>query len=83
MSEILRRIEPLTEKQKLGLITLITLSLRENTSIYYQKKEWGYYDVPLPIVTRLDELGASEQLTIASEITAYIRDEKIAKAPHV
>ncbi|PHK25675.1 hypothetical protein VF12_36770 [Nostoc linckia z15] len=36
----------LTRTQATGLNALIFLSLREETSVAYQHKEWGFLDIP-------------------------------------
>lgn len=79
--DIITHIEQnFNRSQATGLNCLIFLSLREQTTVAYQKKEWGFEDIPEQIVTWCDSLEEGELIQLAEEITAGLLDEIIAAA---
>ncbi|MEH2031239.1 MAG: hypothetical protein V7K67_16515 [Nostoc sp.] len=66
--------------QATGLNCLIFLSLREQTTVAYQRKEWGFEDIPEQIVSWCDSLEECGLIQLAEEITAGLLDEIIAAA---
>ncbi|BBD66346.1 hypothetical protein NIES4072_63850 [Nostoc commune NIES-4072] len=66
--------------QATGLNCLIFLALREQTTIAYQKKEWGFEDIPEIIITWCDSLDEGERFELGADIAAFLLDEIITAA---
>ncbi|MHC5853786.1 hypothetical protein [Nostoc sp.] len=80
-SDIITHIEQnFNRTQATGLNCLIFLSLREQTTVAYQRKEWGFDDIPEHIIAWCDSLQEDGLIQLAEEITAGLLDEIIAAA---
>jgi hypothetical protein len=66
--------------QATGLNSLIFLALREQTTIAYQRKEWGFEDIPEYILGWCDSLEENDLIQLAADIAAGLLDEIIAAA---
>ncbi|MEH1862061.1 MAG: hypothetical protein V7L21_29575 [Nostoc sp.] len=66
--------------QTTGLNCLIFLALREKSTIAYQKKEWGFEDIPEQIITWCDSLEEIELIELGADIAAGLLDEIITAA---
>jgi hypothetical protein len=66
--------------QATGLNCLIFLALREQTTIAYQRKEWGFEDIPEYIVSWCDSLEEDDLIQLAADIAAGLLDEIIGAA---
>jgi hypothetical protein len=66
--------------QATGLNCLIFLALREQTTIAYQRKEWGFEDIPEYILGWCDSLEENDLIQLAVDITAGLLDEIIGAA---
>ncbi|MGF1987882.1 MAG: hypothetical protein RMY62_008465 [Nostoc sp. ZfuVER08] len=67
----------LTRTQAAGLNALIFLSLREETSIAYQHKEWGFLDIPGFIVAWCDYLDEDDLLELVTEIISTTLSDEL------
>jgi hypothetical protein len=66
--------------QATGLNCLIFLALREQTTIAYQRKEWGFEDIPEYILSWCDSLEENDLIQLAADIAAGLLDEIIPAA---
>lgn len=66
--------------QATGLNCLIFLSLREQTTIAYQKKEWRFEDIPEQVIAWCDSLEEDDLIELGADIAAGLLDEIIAAA---
>ncbi|MEH2381125.1 MAG: hypothetical protein V7K27_19935 [Nostoc sp.] len=79
--DIITHIEQnFSRTQATGLNCLIFLSLREQTTVAYQRKEWGFEDIPEQIITWCDSLKECELIQLAEEIASGLLDEIIGAA---
>jgi hypothetical protein len=77
-AEIISEIaNSLTRTQAAGLNALIFLALREETSVAYQHKEWGFLDIPGFIVAWCDYLEEDALLELATEITSTTLSDEL------
>ncbi|MBG1268264.1 hypothetical protein [Nostoc sp. WHI] len=66
--------------QATGLNCLIFLALREQTTVAYQQKEWGFDDIPEQIITWCNALDDDDLLELAKQITEnLLKDEFTAE----
>ncbi|MFN6565440.1 MAG: hypothetical protein RMY28_037345 [Nostoc sp. ChiSLP01] len=78
LEEIITYIEQnFNRTQATGLNCLIFLSLREQTTIAYQRIEWGFTDIPSSVIHKCDSLDESDLLELATEIARNLLDELI------
>ncbi|MCC5626584.1 hypothetical protein, partial [Nostoc sp. CHAB 5715] len=63
--------------QTTGLNCLIFLALREKSTIAYQKKEWGFEDIPEQIIAWCDSLEEIELIELLADIAASLLDDII------
>ncbi|MEH2200947.1 hypothetical protein [Nostoc sp.] len=73
-------ITSLNRAQTTGLNCLIFLSLREQTTVAYQKKEWGFDDIPEQIITWCDSLEENDLIELATDIAIGLLEEIIGAA---
>ncbi|MDM9582305.1 hypothetical protein [Nostoc sp. GT001] len=63
--------------QNTGLNCLIFLALREQTTIAYQKKEWGFEDIPQQIIVWCDSLEENDLIELGADIAAGLLEELV------
>ncbi|MCC5620675.1 hypothetical protein [Nostoc sp. CHAB 5715] len=79
--DIINHIEQNFDRtQTTGLNCLIFLALREKSTIAYQKKEWGFEDIPEQIIQACDSLEETELAELGADIAASLLDEIISAA---
>ena len=61
--------------QTTGLNCLIFLALQEKSTIAYQKKEWGFEDIPEQIIQACDSLEEIELIELGADIAAGLLEE--------
>ncbi|BAY78375.1 hypothetical protein NIES25_48490 [Nostoc linckia NIES-25] len=64
-------------RQSIGLNCLIFLSLREQTTIAHQLKEWGFTDISEQVITWIDALDEDSQILLATDIAAGLLEELV------
>ncbi|OYD90586.1 hypothetical protein CDG76_30650 [Nostoc sp. 'Peltigera membranacea cyanobiont' 210A] len=76
VTEIITHIGDLNRTQATGLICLISLAVRENTTVAHQYEEIGFEDIPERIVTLCYQLNDDELLDLIGRITLALIMEK-------
>lgn len=78
VQEILKQMCDFNRPQALGVVALIFIAQREQTSVSYQWKEWGYSDIPETLVGCIDELDDDDQFAIASKIATEFAEDDLS-----
>jgi hypothetical protein len=79
--KILARVmESFNRAQTTGLNCLIFLALREQTTIAYQKKEWGFEDIPQQIIVWCDSLEENDLIELGTDIAAGLLENLVTDA---
>ena len=79
-SDIIAQIGDFNRAQATGLICLISLAVRENTSVAHQYEEIGFEDIPERIVTLCYQLNDDALLDLIGRIALALIMEKNAAA---
>ncbi|BAZ29969.1 hypothetical protein NIES4074_24170 [Cylindrospermum sp. NIES-4074] len=70
ITEIIEKIDPLLSKDvELALLALLTISIREQTCLTRQIKEFGFTDIPAEIPLLVDNLTDLDYLEICCHIS--------------
>ncbi|PHJ60248.1 hypothetical protein VF14_11575 [Nostoc linckia z18] len=81
-SNIIAYIErSLDRRQVIGLNCLIFLALREQTTVAYQRQEWGFTDIPEEVIAWCDKLAEDDLIALAADIAAGLLEELVAEPP--
>lgn len=82
-SNIFKNCQALNRQQILGLCALICIAQRESSHIIYQWEEYGFGDVPLSLINRIDELTDEEQIELVASVIAEPGAENTDKAVYL